>query len=169
MKRIIIASVFNIFFLHIKNTIAQSKTDTEEWINSKMQLIKDRSVSDLGTIASFTTTLKTFMLKDGMLSYSYLQYNNQTGHITGADLIRGSNIPIKYLKTVSTGNSNKEYYSIYLEFENHVNVFSNINYKRSEIHFKIPKIEDNLGERFVKAFKHYKSLYPTPSKPKETF
>lgn len=160
----------------VRIALGQTKAETEQWINSKMQKTANRTVSDDNSLGpssgDFQTTLKTFYLKDGMLSYSYLLYNTAIGHLTGSSVVRGENIPIKYLKNVSTASSHSQkYYSLDLEFDNYfdVDVISNTDSKEDTIRFRIPNIEENLGERLVKAFKHYKSFYPTSKKSKETF
>ena len=174
MKKYILTLIITISIAKV--VLGQTKTETEDWINSKMSKLINRSVSDnskyiTGTPGfSATTTLKAFNLRDGMMSYSYEISYYSFGSLS-KEIIRGENIHIKYLQEIKTFDINHDNYRLELKFDNYfdIDVISDNDTKDFNVDFKIYKLEDNLGERFAKAFKHYKGFYPTPNKSKETF
>ncbi len=147
---------------------AQTKEETEQWINEKMNLHINKV--NMQYFYGGDLILKEFSLKDGYLSAKFTipSFYNKWNEYKNERNIIYQNMPIKYFKYAKETTLQYHghqtildiYFDSYIEYE-----------KGADYRFVmgILDLEPNLLERTIKAFNHYKTFYPTPEKPKQAF
>lgn len=170
-----------LFFLciSINSAFAQTKEETEQWINGKMKLYQGTETTYKAESLDFYRSFENFKLNDGKISVEIKQRSYSKGRQKEVrnTVQKAIDMPVNMISYVSF-KYDKRFNAVELTiafvqgyyYDNHRKGFHQgdpIDEKgMDDLIFYIPNKEDNIGERLEKAFKHYATFFP---KEKETF